>query len=67
MWYNLSCEISEPQNAYSIGLGICIATTNACIFCITDFVANLMTTEKLDFGQQTQICSIKPGKNLSSV
>ena len=41
---------------------VCITTTNACIFCRTDFVANLMTTEKPDLGPQTRICSIIPGK-----
>ena len=42
--------------------GVCITTINACIFCRTDFVANLMTTEKPDLGPQTRICSIIPGK-----
>ena len=41
--------------------------TNACIFCSTDFVANLMTNEKPDLGPETRIYSIKPGKYLSSV
>ena len=57
-----TCLVNEPQNAYSIGVGVCITTTNACIFCRTDVVANLMTNEKPDPGPQTRICSIKPGK-----
>ena len=59
-----SCE-SIPKR-FSIGAGVGIITTNTCIFCRTDF-ANLMTTEKPDLGPQTRICSIKPGKYLSSV
>ena len=55
------------QNAYSIGVWVWITTTNACIFCRTDFVANLMTNEKPDLGPQTLICSIKPRKYLSSI
>ena len=47
--------------------GVLITTTNACIFCRTDFVANIMTTEKSDLGLQTRICSNKPGKYISSV
>ena len=38
--------------------GVCITITNACIFCRTDSVANLMTTEKPDLGPQTRISSI---------
>ena len=62
-----TCHMNEPKNAYSIGVGVCITTTNACIFYRTDFVANLMTTEKPDLGPKTRICSIKPGKVLSNV
>ena len=40
-----TCLVNEPQNAYSIGVGVCIATTNVCIFCRRAFVANLMTTK----------------------
>ena len=59
--------MNEPQNAHSIGVEVRITTTNASIFCRIDFVANLMTNEKPDLGPQTRICSIKPGKYLSSV
>ena len=57
-----SCLVTKPQNAYSIGVGVWITTTNTCIFCRTDVVANLMTNKKPDLDPQTQICSIKPGK-----
>ena len=57
----------EPPNAYSIEVGVRITTTNACIVCRTDYVANVMTNEKPDLGPQTRIYSIKPGKYLSSV
>ena len=59
--------MNEPQNAYSIGVGVWITTTNASMFCRTDFVANLLTNEKPDLDPQTRICSIKPRKYLSSV
>ena len=59
---SITCLVNEPQNAYSIGVGIWITTTYACICCRTDVVANLMTNEKPDLGPQTRICSIKPGK-----
>ena len=62
-----TCLVNEPQNTYSIGVGVWITTTNACIFCRTDFVANLMTNEKPDLGPKTLIFSIKPRKYLSSV
>ena len=61
------CLVNESQNGNSIGVGVKITTTNACIFCRTDFVANLMTKEKPELGPETRICSIKPGKYLSSV
>ena len=44
-----------------------LTTINACIYCRTDFVANLMITEKSDLDPQIRICSIKLGKYLSSV
>ena len=64
--YSTTRLVNQPQNAFSIGAGACITTTNTCIFCRTDF-AKIMTTEKPDLGPQTRICSIKPGKHLSSV
>ena len=62
-----TCLVNERQNAYLIEVGLCITSTNACIYCRTDFVANLVTNEKPDLGPQTRIYSIKPRKYLSSV
>ena len=52
--------VNEPHSRLFDRGGVCITTTKACIFCRTDFVANLMTTEKPDLGPQTRICSIIP-------
>ena len=54
--------LNEPHSRLFDRGGVSITPTTVCIFCRTDFVANLMTTEKPDFGQQTRICSIIPGK-----
>ena len=53
---------NEPHSRLLDRGGVCITTTNACIFCRTDFVSNLMTTEKPDLGPEARICSIIFGK-----
>ena len=54
--------VNEPHSRLFDRGGVCITTTNACIFCRTDFVAYLMTNDNPDLGPQTRMCSIIPGK-----
>ena len=60
--YSTTRLVNEPHSCLFDRGRVCINTTYACIFCRTDFVANLITTEKPDLGPQTRICSIIPGK-----